>query len=120
MLVAFVIRKRTGGIRAFFLVVGISAFVMSSAVIAQVAIYNGYLEEQIAALDRDGDGIWSSDEKTTWTEQDHKNMNAYIGDGGQNVFALMIFPVLSVIYSLVATSVFWMAVALANKRRRKC
>lgn len=57
VLLAFVIRKRIQGVGAFILIVGISSLLMSSVVIINVVIYNWYLEEQIAPLDRDGDGI---------------------------------------------------------------
>ncbi len=93
------VRKRFSGMTAFVLVVVISFAVISSAIMAQWWIYNGYLEQQIAPLDLDGDGFWSAAEKATWTEQDHQNMAAYIGDGGRNVFVFFVAPVLSLLYA---------------------
>lgn len=113
--VSFVIRKRLQGVKGFFLVVAISSVIMSTITIAQVVIYNWNLEQKIAPLDRNGDGFWTPDEEATWTEQDHKNMRAYIGDGGRNVFAVFVFPIFSLLYSFLVVTVYWGVVAINRK-----
>ncbi|MGF1461480.1 MAG: hypothetical protein ACFBSG_20940 [Leptolyngbyaceae cyanobacterium] len=96
---AFLVRQRFTGKVAFVGIVVVSSLMMSSLVIVQWWAYNAHLERQIAPLDRDGDGFWSTAEQETWTEQDRQNMAAYIGDGGRNVWAIGVAPVLSVAYS---------------------
>jgi uncharacterized membrane protein len=106
---AAVVRKRFSGVAAFVAITVISSVLMSGLVVAQWWAENNYLEQQIASLDRDGDGFWSPDEKATWTAQDLRHMAAYIGDGGRNVFALLVAPALSTVYStgVAAASVLW-------------
>ena len=94
-----IVCKRFAGTTAFVLVTVISFAVLSNAIMAQWWIHNEYLEQQIALLDRDGDGFWSAADKATWTEQDQQMMAAYIGDGGRKVFVFYVAPVLSLLYS---------------------
>jgi hypothetical protein len=54
------------------------------------------LELQIAPLDLDGDGIWSPAEEATWTAEDRRRLAAHFGDGGRNVFALLVPPVVAI------------------------
>lgn len=98
-IIMVIVRKRFSRTTAFVLVTVISFAVLSSVIITQWWLHNGYLEQQIALLDRDGDGFWSAADKATWTEQDHQTMAAYIGDGGRNVFVFFVAPVLSLLYS---------------------
>ena len=116
VVVCFVIRKRFQGVQGFALAVVISAALLSGAVIVQWLSYGWYLEQQIAPLDRNGDGVWTPEEEATWTEEDKRNMDTFIGDGGRNVFAAIVFPVLSAAYSLTVVTVYW--IFMAVKRRR--
>ncbi|KZN14894.1 hypothetical protein [Marinomonas sp. TW1] len=113
------VRKRSKGVLAFITVVGMSAFIMSSVVIAQWAAFNWSLESKIETLDRDGNGVWSQQETDTWTEEDHKNMDAYIGDGGRHVFAVIIFPIVSLIYSLFMASIYWLLAWLIRRWKNR-
>lgn len=117
LLLCYLLRKRSKGALAFMILVGMSAFIMSSVVIAQWAAFNWSLESKIETLDRDGNGVWSQQETDTWTEEDHKNMDTYIGDGGRNVFAVIIFPIVALIYSLLIVSLYWMFAWWVQKRR---
>lgn len=99
------VRKRFRGLSGIALVVIVSSVVMSSVVIIQQLSYDWYLEQQIAPLDRNGDGFWTDVEQSTWTDQDYKNMEAHIGDGGRNVFSAIVFPIFSIVYSLSAAIV---------------
>lgn len=99
------VRKRLSGAAAFLCIVVVSSLAIYGLIVAQWWTHNGYLEQQIAPLDRDGDGFWSDAEKATWTEQDHRHMAAYIGDGGRNVFALWVAPVWALLYSTVVAAV---------------
>lgn len=100
-----IVRKRFSGMAAFGLIVVVSFLLMSGLIMAKWWVHHWSLEQQIAPLDRDGDGFWSAAEKATWTEQDHQNMAAYMGDGGRNVFAILVAPVLALIYSIMVASV---------------
>jgi hypothetical protein len=112
------IRKRIRGFKGFALSFAISAALMSGAIIVQWIGYDWYLEQQIAPLDRNGDGFWTSDEESTWTKEDRRNMDSYFGDGGRNVFAAIIFPAFSATYSLAVVTIYWLFMA-AKQRRGK-
>jgi hypothetical protein len=115
ILASIFVRKRARGIKGFMLVIAISSVLMSSIAIAQVVIYNWTLEQKIAPLDRNGDGFWTPDEEATWSERDQKNLSGYMGDGGRNVFAAFVFPIFSILYSFVVTTVYWGVVAINRK-----
>jgi len=116
-IVAYWIRKRAVSIRSFSLAVFVSAAVMSGVVIAQWLAYDLYLDYKVAALDRNGDGFWSGKETGTWSVSDQKYMDAYIADGGRNVFAAIIFPILSLIYAILASSLYFFIVWLVYRRK---
>lgn len=114
--VAYTVRKRLIGFVGFGLVVVLSSFFMSSVVIAQWLGHDLYLETKITPLDRNGDGSWSDYEIATWSEEDHKNMDSYIGDGGRNVFAAIIFPMFSLAYSFIFASIYWFVIYIRSRR----
>ena len=114
--VAYTVRKRLTGLVGFGLVVVLSSVLMSGVVIVQWLGYDSYLEAKIAPLDRNGDGSWSDDEIATWSEEDHKYMDSYIGDGGRNVFAAIIFPVFSLAYSFIVASIYWLVIYIRSRR----
>jgi len=105
------------GVVGLIIVVCASAFLMSSVILAQWVGYDIYLESKIEPLDRNRDGFLSAEEKATWTDEDHKNMDAYIGDGGRNVFSVIIFPVFSVVYSLFVSSIYFVVALFISKRK---
>ncbi len=109
--ISALVRRYVTGFSAVVLTVGISVVLMTGLILALWWVDNWQLAQQIAPLDRDGDGFWSTAEQATWTAQDHKNMAAYIGDGGRNVFAFAIAPAFALMYS-------GMVAAIAGKRRR--
>ena len=110
------VRKRYVRIDGFLISVVLSSVLMSSTVIATWLVFDWRLEKKIAVLDRDGDGFWSPDEEASWTEEERHNMEVYIGDGGRNVFAVIIYPVFSVAYSFIVVGVYWF-VSVFKKRR---
>lgn len=116
VMVCVAVRKRFRGIKGFAAAVIASAALMSGAVIVQWWCYDWYLERQIAPLDRNGDGLWTPDEEVTWTKEDRRLLSTYHGDGGRNVFAVFVWPALSVAYSIAVAAMYWLA--LAVKRRR--
>jgi hypothetical protein len=120
IVVCFGIRKRLQGVKGFALAVVISAALMSGAVIIQWVGYDWYLEQQIAPLDRNSDGVWTPDEEATWTKEDKRNMDAYFGDGGRNVFAAIIFPSFSAVYSLTVVTMCWLFMAVRQRRDEHC
>ena len=117
LLLCYLLRKRSKGALFFIIIVGLSAFIMSGVVIAHWAGFNWVLESKIATLDRNGDGIFSQQETDTWTEEDHRNMDVYIADGGRNGFVFIMFPIVSLIYSLIIVSLYWLLSWLVQKRR---
>lgn len=120
VVVCFGIRKRFRGVKGFALAFVISATLMSAAVIVRWLGYDWYLEQQIAPLDRNGDGVWTPDEEATWTQEDKRNMDAYFGDGGRNVFAAIIFPAFSAAYSLAVVTIYWLFMALKQRQGKHC
>lgn len=114
------IRKRIRGFKGFALSFAISAALMSGAVVVQWVGYDWYLEQQIAPLDRNGDGFWTLDEEATWTKEDRRNMDSYFGDGGRNVFAAIIFPAFSATYSLAVVTIYWLFMAVIQRRGKHC
>lgn len=114
--VAYKVRKRLTGVGGFGLVVVLSSVLMSGVVIAQWLGYDSYLDYRVSPLDRNGDGFWSDDEEATWSEEDHKNMDLYIGDGGRNVFAVIIFPMFSFAYSFIVSSIYWFVIYIRSRR----
>jgi len=113
----YLLRRHSRDAQAFLTLVGLSAFIMSGVVMAHWAGFNWVLESKIAALDRNGDGIWSQQETDTWTEEDHRNMDAYIVDGGRNGFVFIMFPIVAFIYSLLIVSLYWVFAWWVQKRR---
>lgn len=116
-LATFYVRKRFKSALGVVIVVSISALLMSSVVITQWLASDWYLESKIEKLDRDGDGIWSPEETASWTAEDKKNMGAYIGDGGRNVFAAIIFPMFSLVYSFLVAISYWLLAWLFSRRK---
>lgn len=111
------VQKKYARIAGFLLAAVLSSVLMSSAVITTWLVSEWRLEQRIAVLDRDGDGFFSPDEETTWTEEERHSMDVHIGDGGRNVFAAIIFPVFSAAYSFIVVGVYW--VVSMFKQRRK-
>ena len=110
--ICFLIRKRSIRFRAWLTSFVISWGIMAVTVFALWLGYDLYLSYKMGLLDIDGDGIWSNQEMESWTEEDHNIMKRYYGDGGRNVFAVFIFPIFSLAYSLLVTVVYWL---VANK-----
>ena len=110
--VAYKVRERFKGGAGFCIIVVLSTVLMSSTVIALWIGNDWYLETEVAKLDRNGDGFWSQNETESWTPDEQKTMDSYIGDGGRNVFAAIIFPIFSLAYSTVMASIYWLVATL--------
>ena len=115
VLACTLIRRRGIGFKYWLLSFVLSWVVMVITVLALWFGYDCYLSYKMSLLDTNSDGIWSNQEMESWTEDDHNTMNRYYGDGGRNVFAVFIFPIFSLVYSLFVTAIYW---AVANKRRK--
>lgn len=115
--IAYWIRKRTTSVFGFFLIVGVSSVLMSSVVITQWLGYDLYLEHKVEMLDRNGDGFWSAEETSTWTASEQRYMDSHIGDGGRNVFAAIIFPIFSLVYSFLASLLYLLIAWLLSRRK---
>ena len=111
-LAAYKVRKRFKGVAGFCIVVGLSTVSMSSTVVALWLGNDWHLETEVAKLDRNGDGFWSKNETESWTPDEQKTMDSYIGDGGRNVFAAIIFPIFSFAYSIIVASIYWLVAIL--------
>ncbi|NQD36872.1 hypothetical protein HPT27_07520 [Permianibacter sp. IMCC34836] len=106
-IVLFFIKKSRNGYARLVISALLSAAFMSGVVIVNWFGYDFYLEQRIAPLDRNGDGIWTPEEEATWTEEDRKALSAHLSDGGRNVFSVFIFPIFSVVYSCIAVMACW-------------
>ncbi|NVK29780.1 MAG: hypothetical protein HWE20_02165 [Gammaproteobacteria bacterium] len=102
------VRGRKRGFVGFAMAVFLSAALISAIPILLLLIDEWHLEQEIALLDRDGDGIWSIDEQRSWTEEESKNMAYYIGDGGRKLGVFIMFPQLALIISTVVASLYWL------------
>ena len=108
--------KKDIGIKGFILAFIFSVLFMCLIVVLIWFINALILEYKISFLDRDGDGFWSTDEQSTWTEAEKQNMDRYIGDGGRNLFTFFLFPIFSIIYSLIITSIYKLTFMPIKKR----
>ncbi|WP_438463450.1 hypothetical protein [Marinomonas sp. PE14-40] len=113
--VAYKVRKKSIGVFGFAKGVVFSTLIMSVIGIALWFGYSIYLEILISPLDRNGDGLWTPEEETTWTEQDRKNMDTFFGDGGRNIFAVFIFPILSLLFSFSIMTLYWLMHFIKSK-----
>jgi hypothetical protein len=109
---SYKLRERFKGVAGFCIVVGLSTVLMSSTFIALWLGNDWYLETEVAKLDLNGDGFWSQNETENWTPDEQKTMDSYIGDGGRNVFAAIIFPIFFFAYSTVMASIYWLVAIL--------
>ncbi|ELP5730762.1 hypothetical protein ABMX92_18250 [Vibrio vulnificus] len=110
--VCLLVRKRSIRFKAWLTSFIVSWGFMVLAVFVLWLGYDLYISYKMGLLDIDGDGMWSNQEMESWTEDDHNTMKRHFGDGGRNVFALFIFPILSLLYSLLVTVMYWL---IANK-----
>ena len=117
VLTSMLVRKKFLRVGGFLLSVVLSSFLMSSTVVAHWLAFDWYLAKKIEVLDRDGDGFWSPEEEATWTTEERENLETHIGDGGRNVFSAIIFPVFSVVYSVVAAGVYWGVVTIRQRKK---
>ncbi|WP_339846667.1 hypothetical protein [uncultured Halopseudomonas sp.] len=116
-LLAYPIRGRFDSKRGLVLTIFLSAALMSGVVIANLAYNDWVLDQEIAVLDRDGDGFWSEEEEASWTEGEQRLMQSYIGDGGRNGFAVIIFPIFSFFYSTIVATLLWLAFHYIERRK---
>ena len=119
LLVSALVRKRFLRAGGFFLSVLLSSSLMTSAVVVSWLVHDRNLALRIETLDRNGDGVWSRTEEATWTPQERKDLESHINDGGRNVFAAVIFPVLSVLYSLLSAGLYWGIAGLGQRMRAR-
>ncbi len=69
------------------------------------------IESKVAALDFNGDGLYSKAEKLEWSIEDQENYSKFIGDGGRNIMALFGFPLIA----LSISSIYTISYYLKNK-----
>lgn len=117
ILLSVLVRKKFARLGGFLITIVLSSVLMSSTVIATWWFFDFRLEKKIAVLDRDGDGFWNPEEEASWTEDEKRNMEVYIADGGRNVFAAIIFPIFSVVYSFMVVGVYWVVCVVRKLRK---
>jgi len=90
------------------------SFVLASTAICTVLYWAVFvlsdqlLEKQF--LDLTGGGNWTPEDEALWSEAEHQVVAAYFGDGGRNVFALLIpavFAAYSALLVVAAGLVQW-------------
>lgn len=86
--------------RAALLLFG-SAAAMSLTVICLWWFLDNALVDHLQALDRNGDGIWSESEQASWSERERAYYQLALDDGARNLFALYVYPLFSLTYSVV-------------------
>ena len=111
------IRKKNQGIVGYFCTVILSTALMSGTVIGFWLWSDWSLENKVKVLDRNGDGVWSPQEEATWSSEEKEILQAHMGDGGQSVFAAIVFPIFSIIYSLVLVGSYWAIANISNRRK---
>ena len=112
LVVIYLSRKHFKGVASISLATIISATIMSGAVVVNWKVSDWYIDSKVALMDRDGDGFYSKEEESTWSPQERQYMEIHIGDGARNVFALIIFPMFSMLYSLVVSLAYWVVVGV--------
>ena len=101
LLLVFVVRRPAALLpRAALLLFG-SAAAMSLLVICLWWFLDDALIEQLQALDRNGDGIWSESEEAALSESERAWYQLALDDGARNLFALYVYPVFSLTYSTI-------------------
>lgn len=113
--VFYKLRTNFTGFTLYTYSIFISFFIMSSIAILRWYGYDLYIDYQISFLDYDGDGVWSSLEQSTWSDEENKYRDIYFNDGGRNVFALVIFPIFSLFYSIIIISLYWFIIRIKSK-----
>lgn len=118
VILSYVVRKKLQGVGGYFLTAIFSALLMTSTVVYTWLNFEVKLEEKVAVLDRDGDGSWSKEEKATWTLEEKSDLDVFMGDGGRNVFAAIIFPIFSVVYSALVVGIYWLISIIWNRKKK--
>jgi len=110
------LRYKYNGVTLFTFSIFLSVIIMSSVVILRWYSYDLYLDYQVSFLDRDGDGIWSNIEQATWSNKEKEYHHLYFSDGGRNVFAIFMFPIFSLMYSILSTTIYWIILKIKTKK----
>jgi hypothetical protein len=82
---------------------------ISSAILVSIFLFGTFYAEnyfessEIEKLDIDKDGFYTAIDEATWTQSDREMISRYYNDGGGNAFAVILFPIFSIIY----TSIIW-------------
>lgn len=76
---------------------------------------NSVLDEQVLLLDRNADGIVTSDEEKSWTEEDHRVSRMWAADGGRNVFGYLVSPIFATVYTCLIYMVLYVSNWLFHK-----
>lgn len=117
-LVSYIIRKRYKNIFACVVAVLLSTFLMSGVSLSALMLDKMALEQEIAPLDRDGDGMYSPQEEANWTDRERKSMQRFIGDGGRNVFAVFFLPVFSFVCASIFICIYWLATNFLERKHQ--
>lgn len=102
----FAVRRPTALLpRALILVFG-SAAAMALLVVCLWWLLDAALIEHLQSLDRDGDGSWSSAEESGWSDRERAHFQMAFADGARNLFALYVYPVFALTYSLIVVGLW--------------
>lgn len=96
--------KLTPSIRHIIKTLGsvlLSAVSMSLLVFAAWAALDFVLSMHLDALDRNGSEVWTQEEMSTWSQKDWHYYELAMSDGGRNVFAIFVFPLVALAYSTI-------------------
>lgn len=91
--------------RALLLVFG-SAAAMALLVACLWWLLDEALIEHLQSLDRDGDGSWSAAEESGWSERERAYFEMAFADGARNLFALYVYPVFALTYSVIVVGLW--------------
>ena len=110
------IRNNFNGLALFTFSIFLSVILMSTIMILRWWFYDLYLDYQISFLDLDHNGIWTPEETATWSTKEKGIYHAYFADGGRNVFAIFMFPIFSVFYSLISITIYGLYTKRKNNK----
>lgn len=97
----------------------LSVVAMYLAIVVPLGNLNHQLDSIVRSLDRDGDGLISQAEMATWTEQEKRANEMWVGDGARNVFGYLVAPIFATAYTATIFGVFYFGYWLVRKFRNR-
>ena len=85
----------------------LSIIVMYLFIVVPLYNLNYQLDHIVESLDRNQDGWVTPDEKATWTSEEIRARDKWVGDGARNVFGYFVSPIFASIYCAMLFGVFY-------------